>query len=65
LIGEVRTVRKALLAAKGIVTKGSIQDSRTDYARSTTEILNTGVLGPIPEAAALATRGRRQADRDR
>ena len=48
-VGEVRKVRQALLAAKGIVTKGSIQDSRTDYARSTTEILNTGVLGPIRE----------------
>ena len=48
-IGEVRKVREALLATKGIVTKGSIQDSRTDYSRSTTEILNTGVLGPIRE----------------
>jgi predicted dehydrogenase len=48
-IGEVRKVRQALLGAKGIVTKGSIQDSRTDYARATTEILNTGVLGPIRE----------------
>ena len=48
-IGEVRKVREALLAAKGIVTKGSIQDSRTDYSRSSTEILNTGVLGPIRE----------------
>ena len=48
-IGEVRKVRQALLGARGIVTKGSIQDSRTDYARSTTEILNTGVLGGIRE----------------
>lgn len=48
-IGEVRKVRQALLDAKGIVTKGSVQDSRTDYARSSTEILNTGVLGPIRE----------------
>jgi len=48
-IGEVRKVRAALLAAPGIVTKGSIQDSRTDYARSTTEILNSGVLGAIRE----------------
>jgi predicted dehydrogenase len=48
-IGEVRKVREALLASPGIVTKGSIQDSRTDYSRSTTEILNSGVLGPIRE----------------
>jgi predicted dehydrogenase len=48
-IGEVRKVRQALLEAKGIVTKGSIQDSRTDYSRSTTEILISGVLGPIRE----------------
>jgi len=48
-IGEVRKVREALLANKEIVTKGSVQDSSTDYARSSTEILNTGVLGPIRE----------------
>ena len=48
-IGEVRQVRQALLGSKGLVTKASIQDSRTDYARSTTEILNSGVLGAIRE----------------
>ena len=46
-VGEVRKIRQALLAAKGLVTKASVQDSRTGYARSTTEILNSGVLGPI------------------
>jgi predicted dehydrogenase len=51
-IGEVRRVRQALLANRNLVTKASIQDSRTDYARSTTEILNSGVLGPIREIHA-------------
>jgi predicted dehydrogenase len=51
-VGEVRKVRQALLANKNLVTKGSIQDSRTSYARSTTEILNSGVLGPIREIHA-------------
>ena len=35
-IGEVRKLLDALLASKGLITKGSIQDSRTDYARSST-----------------------------
>ncbi len=48
-IAEVRKVREALLANQEIVTKASIQDSRTDYSLSSTEILNSGVLGPIRE----------------
>jgi predicted dehydrogenase len=48
-ICEVRKVRQALLGAKGLVTKASIQDSRTGYARATTEILTSGVLGAIRE----------------
>ena len=48
-VGEVRKVRQALLANPAIVTKASVQDSRTDYARSTTELLLSGVLGPIRE----------------
>jgi hypothetical protein len=42
-------VRAAVLASKGIVTKTSVQASGTDAARSTTEILTSGVLGPIRE----------------
>ena len=48
-IAEARRVRAAVLAAKGIVTKTSVQASGTDAARSTTEILTSGVLGPIRE----------------
>jgi predicted dehydrogenase len=51
-VGEVRKVRQALLANRKLVTKGSIQDSRTTYSRSTTEILISGVLGPIREIHA-------------
>jgi predicted dehydrogenase len=48
-IGEVRKVRQALLANPKLVTKGSIQDSRTEGASSSTELLRSGVLGPIRE----------------
>lgn len=48
-IGEARRVRKALLEAKGIVTKASVQSSGTDAARSTTELLQSGVIGPVRE----------------
>jgi predicted dehydrogenase len=48
-IAEARRVRAAVLASKGIVTKTSVQASGTDAARSTTEILTSGVLGPIRE----------------
>jgi hypothetical protein len=48
-IGEARRIRAAVLAAKGIVTKTSAQSSGTDAARSTSEILMSGILGPIRE----------------
>jgi len=48
-IADARRVRAAVLAAKGIVTKTSVQASGTDAARSTTEILTAGILGPIRE----------------
>ena len=47
-IAEERKVRAACLASKR-TTKASIQDSRTSYARATTELLVTGAIGPIHE----------------
>lgn len=47
-IGEARRVKTAVKEA-GIVTKSSVQDSRTDKACCTTEILRSGILGPIRE----------------
>ena len=47
-IAEARKVKAAALASK-VTTKGSIQDSRTSYARATTELLLTGAIGPIRE----------------
>jgi predicted dehydrogenase len=47
-IAEERRVRAACLASKR-TTKASIQDSRTSYARATTELLLTGAIGPIHE----------------
>ena len=46
-IGEARKVRAAFLAAKQRVTKSSVQSSGTESARSTTELLNSGVIGPV------------------
>jgi len=48
-IGEARKIRRAVLKAKGIVTKTSAQSSGNDYSRSTTELLNSGVIGPVRE----------------
>jgi Predicted dehydrogenases and related proteins len=48
-IAEARKVKAAVLASK-VTTKASIQDSRTSYARATTELLLTGAIGPIREA---------------
>jgi predicted dehydrogenase len=45
-VAEARAVRAAVLASK-VTTKASIQDSRTSYARATTELLLTGAIGPI------------------
>jgi hypothetical protein len=47
-IAEARRVKAACLASKR-TTKASIQDSRTSYARATTELLLTGAIGPIHE----------------
>src|SRR5674476_779741 len=47
-IAEARKVKAACLASK-VTTKASIQDSRTSYARATTELLLTGAIGPIHE----------------
>jgi len=47
-IAEARKVKAAVLASK-MTTKASIQDSRTSYARATTELLLTGCIGPISE----------------
>ena len=47
-IAEARQVRAACLASQ-VTTKASIQDSRTSYARATTELLLSGAIGPIRE----------------
>lgn len=48
-IGEARKIRQALLAAPDIVTKASVQSLGTDKARRTTELLSSGVIGPVHE----------------
>jgi len=48
-IAEARKVRQAVLAAKGLATMSSVQVSGADFARNTTELLTTGVLGPVRE----------------
>ncbi len=48
-IGEARKVRQAILAAPQLVTKTSAQTSGTEGARSTTELLNAGAIGPVRE----------------
>lgn len=48
-IGDARKVREAVRNAKRLVTKTSAQSSGTDPARSTTELLNSGVIGPVRE----------------
>jgi predicted dehydrogenase len=47
-IGEARKVKAAVLASK-VTTKASIQDSRTSYARATTELLLSGAIGSVRE----------------
>ena len=47
-IAEARRVKEACLASRR-TTKASIQDSRTSYARATTELLLTGAIGPVRE----------------
>ena len=48
-VGEARKVREAVLEAKDLVTKSSVQSSGTDPARNTTELLNSGAIGPVRE----------------
>src|SRR5271157_4468150 len=47
-VAEARRVKAAALASK-VTTKASLQDSRTSYARATTELLLSGAIGPIHE----------------
>ena len=47
-IAEARRVKAAALASK-VTTKASLQDSRTSFARQTTELLLSGAIGPIRE----------------
>lgn len=48
-IAEARKVRRAVLEAKHLVTKSSVQSSGTGPSRSTTELLNSGAIGPVRE----------------
>jgi predicted dehydrogenase len=48
-IAEARKVRASILNATRLVTKTSVQTSGTDPACSTTELLNSGVIGPVRE----------------
>ena len=48
-IAEARKVRQAVLDARQLVTKSSVQSSGLDGARCTTELLNAGVIGPVRE----------------
>jgi len=48
-IGEARKIRQALAKAPGLVTMTSVQSSACDPARSTTELLASGVIGPVRE----------------
>ena len=48
-IGEARKVREAVLKAKSLVTKSSVQSSGTEGARCTTELLSSGAIGPVRE----------------
>ena len=48
-VGEARKVAKALSLNSHLVTKSSVQSSGTENARSSTELLRSGVLGPVRE----------------
>jgi predicted dehydrogenase len=48
-VGEARKIKAAFLANPQLITKSSIQDSGTEYARSTTELLTSGAIGPVRE----------------
>lgn len=46
-VAEARKVKAAVLANKDLVTKSSVQSSGTEGARSTAELLKSGVIGPV------------------
>lgn len=48
-VGEARKVREALAKAPKLVTMTSVQSSACDAARSTTELLASGAIGPVRE----------------
>jgi hypothetical protein len=48
-ISEARRVRDAVTKARHLVTKSSVQSSGTEGSRCTTELLNSGVIGPVRE----------------
>ncbi|HCO95759.1 MAG TPA: oxidoreductase [Phycisphaerales bacterium] len=48
-IAEARKVRRAVLDAKHLVTKSSVQSSGTDASRNTTELLKSGAIGSVRE----------------
>jgi len=48
-VGEARKVAAALRQNGRLVTKASVQSSGTENARSSTELLMSGVLGPVRE----------------
>ncbi|MHC4118950.1 MAG: Gfo/Idh/MocA family protein [Planctomycetota bacterium] len=48
-IAEARSVRQAVLNAPHLVTKSSVQSSGCEPSRCTTELVTSGVLGPIRE----------------
>ncbi|MFI5381785.1 MAG: Gfo/Idh/MocA family protein [Tepidisphaerales bacterium] len=48
-IGDVRKIRQAVRKASHLVTQTSVQSAGSDGARSTEELLNTGVIGRVRE----------------
>lgn len=48
-IAEARKIRAAVLEAKNLVTKSSVQSSGTERARGTTELLKSGAIGAVRE----------------
>ena len=48
-IGEARRVKQALLENPHLATQSSVQSSGSQESRSTTELLNSGVIGPVQE----------------
>ena len=46
-VGEARKISQALAKNKKLITKASVQSSGTEGARSSTELLTSGVLGPV------------------